>query len=183
MLVNICYLIVKGLIQIEKDGSMKLIALSDSTVMHALYERFLREYYRTEYKDIAVSAATIDWVLDEENREFLPTMNTDITLSKDNKKIIIDAKFYHQIMETNTLYGTSTYSSSNLYQIFSYVKNADPYRTGLVSGILLYGKFNNEDVKESDFLMSGNRISIKYIDLNEEWHKIKIKLDSIVLIF
>lgn len=179
MLINICYLIVKGLVQIEKDGTIKLITLSDSTVMHALYERFLREYYRKEYKDISVSAVTIDWVLDDENREFLPKMNTDITLTRDNKKIIIDAKFYSRIMETNTLYGTSTYSSSNLYQIFSYVKNADPKATGDVSGILLYGKFNNEVVKESDFLMSGNKISVKFIDLNDKWIKIKAKLDQI----
>lgn len=53
----------------------------------------------------------------------LPVMQTDIMLSKDDKTLIIDAKYYSKT--TLTQYNVNTLHSGNLYQIFTYVKNKE----------------------------------------------------------
>ena len=49
-----------------------------------------------------------------------------------------------------------------------------------VSGMLLYAKTNAEIQPDSDYVMSGNMISVKTLDLNQEFGVIKEQLDAIV---
>ena len=49
MLIGICYLIIKGLLQTQSDGTTKLMDFLDEQRMHRLYEKFILEYYRKEY--------------------------------------------------------------------------------------------------------------------------------------
>ena len=71
---------------------------------------------------------------------------------------------------------------SNLYQIFTYVKNkelelqANDYE---ISGMLLYARTTDEIQPDSDYVMSGNKISVKTLDINQDFKKIKMQLDYI----
>ena len=49
-----------------------------------------------------------------------------------------------------------------------------------ISGMLLYAKTNSEIQPDSDYVMGGNRISVKTLDLNQEFGVIKDQLDTIV---
>lgn len=65
-------------------------------------------------------------------------MKMDVTLEYENKILIIDAKFYAH--NTSQNYGKNIHHTSNLYQIFTYVKNKDLEVKGKgveVSGMLL----------------------------------------------
>ena len=73
----------------------------------------------------------------------------------------------------------TTIHSNNIYQIFSYVKNKDVKHDGSVSGILLYAKTEDEKALDEDYRMSGNSISVKTLDLNQEFSHIKDTLDRI----
>lgn len=77
-------------------------------------------------------------------------------------------------------YEKETIHSGNLYQIFTYVKNQDASGSGKVSGMLLYAKTQEEITPESSFVMGGNRISVKTLDLNQEFAVIAGQLDAIV---
>lgn len=69
--------------------------------------------------------------------------------------------------------------SSHLYQIFTYVKNSDKGSTGNLAGVFLYAK-TEEDVRANDdFNMSGNRISLKTLDLNKGWNIITEQLEAL----
>jgi 5-methylcytosine-specific restriction enzyme subunit McrC len=70
-----------------------------------------------------------------------------------------------------------------MYQIFSYVKNLDKKRTGNVSGMLLYAKTNEEITPNNDFRVSGNRFSVRTLNLNSEFHQIASQLNEIALEF
>ena len=106
-------------------------------------------------------------------------MKSDITLTNNGKTLIIDAKFYSHSIQKH--YDKNSYISSNLYQIYTYVKNKDINNTGMVSGILLYAKTQDEiPTKENTFNMGGNDISIMILDLNKEFECIKEKLNAIV---
>ena len=50
----------------------------------------------------------------------------------------------------------------------------------IVSGMLLYAKTENESFLDNSYQMSGNKISVRTLDLNKEFSKIRIQLDDIV---
>lgn len=120
MLISICYLILKGLLQTTSDGSTKLMDFLDEQRMCRLYEKFILEYYRKEHPEIRASASQIPWDTDDDYREMLPVMQSDIMLKSVDKTLVIDAKYYAHT--TQSQYNTNTLHSGNLYQIFTYVK-------------------------------------------------------------
>lgn len=123
LLISICYLVVKGLLQTNSDGTTKLMDFLDEQRMCRLYEKFILEYYRKEHPEIIANASQILWQLDDGIGSMLPVMQTDIMLSYQEKILIIDAKYYGNT--TQTRFGTHTLHSGNLYQIFTYVKNKE----------------------------------------------------------
>ena len=163
MLMNICFFVLDGMLMTTEKGEHKLLQFSDEH-MARLYEKFLLEYYKKHHSYLSeVSAKRVDWALNGEQSEkmikFLPIMQTDITLQKDNKILIIDAKYYGKTMQTR--FEKHTFHSNNMYQIFTYVKNQDFKNNGSVAGMLLYAKTNEDITPDCDFVMSGNKISIK----------------------
>lgn len=94
MLVFICYLVIKGMLQTNSDGSTKLMNFLDEQRMCRLYEKFILEFYRKEKPELKASASQIPWDIDDGYVEMLPIMQTDIMLKKEEKTLIIDAKYY-----------------------------------------------------------------------------------------
>ncbi|MDD2503896.1 MAG: 5-methylcytosine-specific restriction endonuclease system specificity protein McrC [Clostridia bacterium] len=180
MLLNICYLVIEGMLLTEQEGFRKLARYVDDQRMHSLYEKFVLEYYRKHYPEFKASVAHINWDVDDGVIESLPTMKSDITLEFNGKTLIIDTKYYQHTMQTNRLYNSRTVHSHNLYQIFTYVKNRDAIKSGNVSGVLLYAKTDEEVVPDNDYLMSGNRISVKTLDLNKDFSCIAEQLNTLV---
>jgi 5-methylcytosine-specific restriction enzyme subunit McrC len=184
-LINICYLVINSMLLSSNDGDIKLHQFIDDQHMHKLYEKFILEYYREEHPELHPNASQVIWNLDMpgEFDYLLPSMITDITLSKDDKVLIIDAKYYSHSMTIASGFSKSSYISNNLYQIFTYVKNKDRFHTGNVSGMLLYAKTDEEVVPDSEYMMGGNRISVKCLDLNVEFVDIRRQLDVYVHYF
>lgn len=181
MLMSVCHLILKGLLQTTADGSVKLMHFLDEQRMCRLYEKFILEYYKKEHPEIKASASQISWQLDDEFSSMLPIMQTDIMLSKENTTLIIDAKYYTHT--TQTQYSSNTLHSGNLYQIFTYVKNKDAEYGEVphtVSGMLLYAKTDKVIQPNQIYHMSGNKISVRTLDLNQPFKEIANQLDNIV---
>lgn len=181
MLISICYLVLKGLLQTTTDGSTKLMQFVDEQRMCRLYEKFILEYYRKEHPEITANASQIPWQLDDDFSDMLPVMQTDIMLSQGAKVLIIDAKYYEHT--TQTQYDKHTLHSNNLYQIFTYVKNKEyelREEQHEVAGMLLYAKTEEEIQPDQKYKMSGNRISVRTLDLNLDFSEIRKQLDGIV---
>lgn len=181
MLIGVCYLVVKGLLQTTKDGNTKLMDFLDEQRMCRLYEKFILEYYRKEHKEINACSSQIKWQLDDNKNEMLPIMQTDIMLIKDNKVLIIDAKYYTKTLQSQ--YNVQTIHSSNLYQIFTYVKNKEvelKNKPHEVAGMLLYAKTDELVLLDNEYKMSGNKIIVKTLDLECDFSDIALQLDSIV---
>ncbi len=176
MLMSVCYLIIKGLLQTSADGSVKLMKYLDEQEMSRLYEKFILEYYKKHYPQIKTSASQIGWALDDGFAAMLPTMQSDIMLTYGDKTLIIDAKYYAHT--TQTKYKGSKLHSGNLYQIFTYVKNKAAFG-GEVSGMLLYARTDEELRPDYAYMFSGNRISAKTLDLNRDFSEIAAQLNAI----
>ena len=180
MLLGICRLTVKGLLLTTEGGTHRLSAWLQGEEMHRLYEKFVMSYYLRHHPEYLPKAAYIDWDLEEVGRNpYLPVMKSDITLQSGEKRLIIDTKYYERgTMQYNSLYDSRTYISSNLYQIYTYVKNSDKAATGNVAGVLLYAKTDEIETPDDDMIISGNPISLKTLDLNQDWSIITSQLES-----
>lgn len=181
MLIFICYLVIKGLIQMHNLGGVKLMDFLDEQRMCRLYEKFILGYYRKEHPQFHPKSSQISWQLDDGVSSMLPVMQTDIMLTYKEKTLIIDAKYYSHT--TQIQYDKTTLYSSHLYQIFTYVKNKEaelrdcPHE---VSGMLLYAKTDEDIYPENEYSMSGNRIVVRTLNLDCDFSMIKSQLDGIV---
>ena len=181
MLISVCYLVVKGLLQTNSDGSTRLMDFIDEQHMCDLYEKFLLEYYRKEYPEITANASQIPWQLDDGVGAMLPKMQTDVMLTYKEKVLIIDAKYYTHT--TQLRYDTHKLHSGNLYQIFTYVKNKEIQLAAVpheVSGMLLYAKTDEIIVPDNSYYMSGNKVIVRTLDLNLDFAGIATQLNHIV---
>lgn len=185
MLLAICQTLAEGSLLTTQQGEYHLAGYIDEQRMCRLYEKFILEYYAQEYgrriRGFSSRALQIPWKLDDGYDKLLPVMQTDITLTYGNQTLIIDAKYYERTMQSN--YDVQTLHSGNMYQIFTYVKNkeAEVEFTGhRVSGMLLYAKTDEDLVPDNVYHMSGNQISVRTLDLNQEFPVIAARLDQIV---
>ena len=180
MLMAICFLLCRGLLQTKSHGSTKLMEFIDEQHKSRLYEKFLLAYYRRHFPQLSPQPLQIPWQLNEESKDaLLPIMQTDITLSHNNKLLIIDAKYYSHALQSQ--YDKQTIRSAHLYQIFTYVKNAAVLKGTAheVAGLLLYAKTDDELTPNSTYSMSGNRISVESLDLNQDFAHISNHLNRI----
>lgn len=181
MLIAICELVVKGLLQTTVDGKTKFMDFLDEQRMCHLYEKFILAYYKKEWPMLSANASKVDWVLDGGEAFLLPRMISDITLQKGNRVLIIDAKYYAHTMQQR--YDKWTVHSHNLYQIFTYVKNkaySFPDGSHQVAGMLLYAKTGEELQPNQTYHMHGNTISVRTLDFNLPFEEIAGQLDNIV---
>ena len=118
--------------------------------------------------------------MDDGIRAMLPVMQSDVMLTCRDQVLIIDAKYYTHTMQMQ--YDSHTLHSNNLYQIFTYVKNKEAELKNTpheVSGMLLYARTDEAVQPENTYLMSGNRISVRTLDLSCDFAEISAQLDAI----
>ena len=181
MLIGLCQLILEGMLLTTDSGEYKLASFLDDQCMHRLYEKFILEYYAKECSQVTARTSQIPWALDDGLGRMLPVMESDIMLTRGNEVLIIDAKYYTHT--TQTRYKVYTLHSGNLYQIFTYVKNKDTEfgdRPHKVSGMLLYAATDEAIQPDNSYQMSGNKISVKTLDLNRDFSEIAAQLNAIV---
>ncbi len=180
ILMFICRLVIDGLLQSENSDGERLPTFIDDQSVSRLYEHFVLEYYKQEHKGLLVSAPQVAWDVDDGFTDWLPIMQTDITLRDNTNTLIIDTKYYSSTMQEQ--YGVKTVHSGNLYQLFSYVKNQqaslDPAEPP-VSGMLLYAKTDEQLVPDFKYSIGGNSFEVRTLDLSGDFASIREQLDGI----
>ena len=180
MLISLCQLILEGMLLTTDSGEYKLASFIDEQRMSRLYEKFILEYYDKECPKVTATASQIPWALDNGFGTMLPVMQSDIMLTRGNEVLIIDAKYYTHT--TQTQYDIYTLHSNNLYHIFTYVKNKDMEfgtKPHTVSGMLLYAATDEAIQPDYQYQMSGNKISVRTLDLNRDFSAIAAQLNAI----
>ena len=181
MLISLCQLVLEGMLMTTDSGEHRLASFVDEQRMSRLYEKFILEYYARECPQVKATASPIPWALDDGVGTLLPVMQSDIMLTQGNRVLIIDAKYYTHTMQTQ--YDVHTLHSNNLYQIFTYVKNKDmEFRDRLheVSGMLLYARTDELIQPDNTYHMSGNKVSVRTLDLSRDFSEISKTLNRIV---
>jgi 5-methylcytosine-specific restriction enzyme subunit McrC len=179
-LMNICEFIHRNAMIAEADAG-KVFQDFSRDQMAALFEAFLRNFYRIELEGVfpgyrVVGGETIHWdtgEMDGESRKRLPVMKTDISMRTPSGYLIIDAKYYKETMAGQ--FGKKVHSG-HLYQLFAYLRNiaARGPEFKNAAGLLLYPA-----VRESvqlDYEIQGHRISVRTVDLAQDWREIHDEL-------
>ncbi|MAU83690.1 MAG: hypothetical protein CME34_17835 [Gordonia sp.] len=181
LLIGVCELIVRGLLPTEDTGAARLSEWMSDDAMSRLYERFLRQYYAFHHPELSPGAPTIAWDLDSPSlfSGQLPAMQTDVTLRRGGRALIVDAKYYKQNLQESQ-YGKETIHSGNLYQMLAYVKNEDTEHDGSVAGLLLYARTDAGAQPDLDVVIQGNRIGAQTLDLNQPWASIAARLEEVL---
>ena len=180
-ILKVCQIVNENLFIDESKVNYKFKDFTrEEKAMARLFEAFVRNFYKIE-TDFSVSSDSITWQFESDNPEdleMLPTMLTDITLQSKSQKVIIDTKYYKEAFQTR--YDKQKINSSNLYQLFSYLKNqeTDSELTLNCEGILLYPSIQNDFVHS--FKYENHKIRIMSINLNQDWQNIRTDLLKIV---
>jgi len=177
-MLEICRIIHNYTLIDEQTGTLSFMDFERDRRMHEVFESFVRNFYRMEQNEFRVYRETINWEIgkvSKGDRALIPKMQTDMCLVKKNRKIIIDTKFYQKVLEKN-YHGQDKIISSNLFQIYSYLTNAD--KREIMEGILLYPQTDREI--DMEFEMNEYTIKIMTINLEQHWSGVKEKLLSII---
>jgi 5-methylcytosine-specific restriction enzyme subunit McrC len=182
-ILNVCQIIFENSLPSEERGAL---SFSDFTrndqKMNQLFESFIRNFYKMEQREYPrVKCEIIKWQFtntDPIHTQYLPIMETDISLENDREKIIIDAKYHGETMTIN--YAKEKIKSTNLYQLFGYLLNQedDSRKTQNATGILLYPTIEKE--YDLQFKYYNHHIYIKTVNLNTNWRNIETRLKDIL---
>jgi 5-methylcytosine-specific restriction enzyme subunit McrC len=177
-LLQVCRLIHENLIADQESGETHFRDfLRNEKQMAAVFERFVRNFFRREQTALQVSSENIEWQeveADEFDRQYLPKMRTDISLASSSRRIVIDTKYYRETL--SGYYDKKSIHSGNMYQLFSYVKNLQIMEDEgrMVEGMLLYPTVGTSlDLK---YRLQGHSIRIATVDLNSDWKTIHDRL-------
>ncbi len=179
---HISELIAQNTVLDEVEGKKVFVDIGrDHQKLAKLFERFAFKFYK-KHSGFRVKKERINWLADR--FDYLPTMNTDVTLESDSRKIIIDTKFYSNTLGSRGVdFGANKFHSANLYQIFSYVSNESVYNNrskfNKTEGVLLYP---TTDIELSErFIIKDHPISVFTVNLNVEWSLIHQRMLEILL--
>jgi 5-methylcytosine-specific restriction enzyme subunit McrC len=158
----------------------------DDARLERIFETFVRNFYRAEQSVYSLRDGTerIEWDVNEpaspSDEPYLPGMYPDMTLRSDTKTIMIDAKWYQSTFGTSHVSDRKKIHSSNLYQLFSYLKNLE--RKGgadaKAEGILLYPQV--DEAVSLRYKVQGHMVRICTIDLNQPWLRIERSLLNLI---
>ncbi len=180
-LLKVCEMIYECLLPDESSGkNIFQDFFRDERKMAYLFEEFVRNFYYHEQSEYRVKREHIKWDFAQitEGENLLPTMKTDISLNSDEKKIIIDTKFYKQTLQKN--YDKESIHSGNIYQILAYVNNikGSEKKDKHYEGILLYPTIEKEI--ENFHGRHNEKIGIATVNLDQDWKGIHDRLLSLI---
>ena len=173
-LLNISELIFQNLLINEETGSFQFKDfLRDERQMAKLFEEFIRNFYKIEMPESKVFREDLHWKMAGEVHQFLPKMQTDISIKINGRKLIIDAKYYKETLQK--YYDSEKIHSQHLYQLFAYLKNQEDTKA---EGILIYPTVQKS--LSLTYTHEEHTIRIETLNLNQDWQGIKADLLRII---
>lgn len=182
LLISLCRLIHQCLLPEEHQGKRRFRdILRDETVMHRLFEDFVRNFAARHLTGAKVSAMAIQWQatdLNDTAAALLPGMITDVAIAWPHRKLILDCKYYQEALVTR--YDALRFRSGNLYQLHAYLTNKaiEPGWEN-AEGMLLYPS-NGYRFDHTFTLHGRHRIRVATIDLHQPWPEIEKELLQLI---
>ena len=178
-LIDVCRLLYEHLIPDEAKGTFRFRDFTrDEERMRPLFERFLYNFYKHEQAAFKVRSRRFSWAGARGPAvHLLPTMLTDITLTRPGRCLVIDAKYTPNVLQEH-FHGSSRLRSGHLYQLFAYLKNLPCVAGTALDGMLLYPLAQR--TIDATFTLPGHRMRVCTINLNQHWKLVRRDLLTLV---
>lgn len=182
LLLRLCELVARRLMPGEGDGQTRFASiLEDEVTMSTVFESFLRNFLRAEQNKFSIAAAHVPWSIEAdvpEDLRYIPAMRTDITLTSEDETIIVDAKYYKDVLRAYRG-GVPKLRSEHLYQIQSYLRHGrEQYGNG-VSGVLLYAATGEGDISLR-YRLEGLPLRVMTLNLDRPWKQVTSDILAVV---
>jgi 5-methylcytosine-specific restriction enzyme subunit McrC len=178
-LMKLCELVFDCTLPVEGAGQYRFEDITRNEIkMRLVFQSFVRNFFAREQFTFGVGPLQLEWdaIADtEESASYLPGMVTDMLLSSPARSIIVDTKYYISTLSSHR--GKESIHPENLYQLFSYLKNAERRKElSDVEGMLIYPTVNEE--VNLGYFVQGHRIRVRTISLNQPWPQIASDLKA-----
>ena len=183
LIMKICEMVQELLLPQEGgQGSRFANILQNEERMSAIFEAFVRNFYRREQTLFSVASEVISWDLGSDSLgyiNYLPSMLTDVTLRSPARTIVVDAKFYRDSLVSH-LGGQKKVRSAHLYQLVSYLKNMAHRKCPdeQADGLLLYPCTDGNELR-LEFRLIGHRV--RACTVARPWHNIHEEMIALLL--
>ena len=179
-ILRLCEFVHRALLPDETGGTSRFAdILKDEVTMSAVFEEFLRNFYAHEQRVFRVGRELMYWDAqprDGTSMAFMPMMETDITMRSRDRTIVMDAKYYKEVLSSRA--GPGKVRSGHLYQLYAYMEHAAPRSPGVpCSGVLIYPAVGAPISLR--YHLRGYEVMVRSIDLDRPWKDIHDELLAI----
>jgi 5-methylcytosine-specific restriction enzyme subunit McrC len=106
-------------------------------------------------------------------------MHADAILRGDGRVVVVECKFYKEMLQSSHWGSMAKIRSSHLYQLMTYLRNLDASLPGQeVGGLLVYPAVQSGFI--SDLNLSGHSVRVCTIDLARTWNEVADWMHQIV---
>jgi 5-methylcytosine-specific restriction enzyme subunit McrC len=182
LLMHICELVHDNLLVNEEKGTRFFRDfLRDKRQMAKLFERFVARFYRKELGAMGWTVKSqehIPWDSTVQS-DFLPEMHADAILRGEGRVVVVECKFYKEMLQSSQWSSVEKIRSSHLYQLMTYLRNLEASLPGQeVEGLLVYPAAGSGFV--SDLKLSGHAVRVCTINLARNWEEVAEWMHQIV---
>ena len=180
-LLNVCRLLFENRLPDPRPGGVLFADfVRDDRQMARVFEAFVRNFYRREQSAFPrVGSERFGWRQVEASsadRDLLPEMRTDVTLTSPTRKLVIDAKFYRETLSSH--FDTPSVHAANLYQLLAYLTNQEPRPGQLLEGLLLYPTTGRE--LNLSYVLHGHKVRVATVNLAQPWPRIHERMLEVI---
>ena len=179
-LLDVCEIVHRNLLVDEHTGRATFRDFTrDDRQMANLFERFLLRFYAREQGRYWVDARQLRWRAQGARRDlaYLPIMKTDVVLESPGRTIVVDAKYYSEMLVGR--FSAGAIRSGHLYQLFAYMSHVAPEKTReRVSGVLIYPRVGQTE--RVSLTVWEHPVLAATVDLAQPWLSIHAELIAIL---
>ena len=178
-LIRVCELLYRNILPSEEPGISRLRDfVRDEEQMRLMFQKFVFRFYEKHLREYGVKvwADQLRWHgrgLTADAALRLPVLQTDICLTTESDKVIIDTKFSLNAIRSGRF--GERINTGHLYQMFCYLLNVSAADAGKrVTGVLLYPTVEEE--LDLPYELHGHTLHVKTVNLASDWRAIESRL-------
>lgn len=175
-ILNVCELVARSLLPEPASGRRRFRPFTASDQeMGRLFEAFVRNFLKGEQELFSVTKGKVPWdavPLAGADLAWLPEMETDVILQRPAQRIVIETKYYNEMLQSR--YGSRKLISGHLYQLQAYLGHLAATPGPQPVGVLLYAK--SGEAPRLDYRLGGHTVLVRSLDLDREWREIRRQL-------
>lgn len=154
---------------------------ANEQTMGALFEQFVFNFLEREQGRFGVSSPHVAWRVgasSSSDTRWLPTMKTDVVLSRPGQTVVIEAKCYADALQSH-FNGAEKLRSTHLYRLLTYLAHFPRHLRGPPPvGVLLYAGLGPGEPLHYE--LDGQTVLIRNLRLDQSWEAIHADLLGLV---